>query len=453
MPPNDDPAGVAAAAAAASGDDRRTLRMDVPYERRYQRFILKNKEFMQQFSHVYNRRLVQLHAAVRAAAAQRWGAGGGGDGVPVVERIVQMREGERWVAVGTLFKAMRLKPCVLDEYKAERGLSHATVIPYGDFTSDDDALVLEDQSGRIALISAEPTPSLCTGVVIAVCGVVQPSGDFLVEDWCPAGIPPQPAMAPATAGGAGGVDGGDPLVLLASGLQAGGVQDPLPMRMLMDFVAGYIGSADEVSLAARIARVVVCGENVAPPNAEAAALLAGRGDGTGAAARHLSPAQQRIVAAPSAELDTELAQLSAAAPTDVMPGIGDPSNYTLPQQPFHPCLLPLSSRLSTFNAVTNPYEAVIGSRIFLGTSGQPLADIMNGKSAADAAADEPWCLQLLEDMLHWRHLCPTAPDTLGCYPFVDDDPFVVEECPHVFFAGNQPCFATKAVRGAEGPQV
>lgn len=33
-------------------------------------------------------------------------------------------------------------------------------------------------------------------------------------------------------------------------------------------------------------------------------------------------------------------QLAAACPLDVMPGADDPANYTLPQQPLHPCLLP-----------------------------------------------------------------------------------------------------------------
>lgn len=29
---------------------------------------------------------------------------------------------------------------------------------------------------------------------------------------------------------------------------------------------------------------------------------------------------------------------------------------------------------------------------------------------------------------------------IGCYPFQEKDPFVIEECPHVFFVGNQPKF-------------
>ena len=41
----------------------------------------------------------------------------------------------------------------------------------------------------------------------------------------------------------------------------------------------------------------------------------------------------------------------------------------------------------------------------------------------------------------------------GCYPFQDKDQFVVEECPHVFFIGNQPRFDTAVIEGPAGQQV
>lgn len=58
-------------------------------------------------------------------------------------------------------------------------------------------------------------------------------------------------------------------------------------------------------------------------------------------------------------------------------------------------------------------------------------------------------LAIMDLSLRWGHLVPTAPDTLTTYPFVDIDPFVVTQAPHVFFAGNQPEFGSKTVtRGA-----
>ncbi|CAM9131016.1 unnamed protein product, partial [Ectocarpus sp. 12 AP-2014] len=105
--------------------------------------------------------------------------------------------------------------------------------------------------------------------------------------------------------------------------------------------------------------------------------------------------------------------------------------------------------------VTNPHEAKIGERVFLGSSGQPLLD-MARYTTPDAEADKdakPACLRRLEEMLKWRHMAPTAPETLGCYPFVTEDPFVVEECPDIFFAGNQPQFASGILEGADGQKV
>jgi DNA polymerase delta subunit 2 len=41
----------------------------------------------------------------------------------------------------------------------------------------------------------------------------------------------------------------------------------------------------------------------------------------------------------------------------------------------------------------------------------------------------------------------------GCYPFQEKDQFVIEECPHVYFVGNQPRFDTTTIEGPAGQQV
>lgn len=43
--------------------------------------------------------------------------------------------------------------------------------------------------------------------------------------------------------------------------------------------------------------------------------------------------------------------------------------------------------------------------------------------------------------------------SLGSYPFQESDPFVIGECPHVFFVGNQPQFGTTVIEGPSGQQV
>jgi len=146
------------------------------------------------------------------------------------------------------------------------------------------------------------------------------------------------------------------------------------------------------------------------------------------------------------ELDILLTQLAASVNVDIMAGECDPSNFTLPQQPFNKCLLPRSYQYSTFRSVTNPYEFEIDGRLFLGTSGQTISNLEKYLVVPDS-------FDLLEHTLNWRHIAPSAPDQLPCYPFTKADPFILEKCPHVYFIGNQKKFCTKKLTGKEGQEV
>jgi DNA polymerase delta subunit 2 len=192
------------------------------------------------------------------------------------------------------------------------------------------------------------------------------------------------------------------------------------------------------------------------------------------------------------DLDVLLGTLAGTVHVDLMPGPSDPSGHWLPQQPFPPCLFPLASAFSTFHRCPNPYAATVAGRHFLGTAGQPVddlrrftrssrpaaaasppafADVVDGggddeeedrRTAAAAGAAEDAraaeasgsadadraaeCVAWLAEMLAWRHLAPTAPDTLDVYPYLTNDPFVLDHSPHVFFAGNQDAFAARTVR-------
>lgn len=82
----------------------------------------------------------------------------------------------------------------------------------------------------------------------------------------------------------------------------------------------------------------------------------------------------------------------------------------------------------------------------MGTSGQNIDDVRK-------YSDKESTLDMMESMLQWAHIAPTAPDTLNCYPFQNGDPFVVKKQPHVFFAGNQEKFEAKLVTGNEGQKT
>lgn len=423
-------------------------RASVEYKSHDQRFTLKKTQYTQQFSHIYQRRLNKLQNPVREAAQRRWG-----DETPLCERLVQMRSGETWACVGTVFKAMRLKPSVLEEYKEERGISAAILVPAGHFAAEDDTLYLEDNSGRIALIggTAMPAQDFCTGAVLAVKGVVQPGGQLEVEDWCPAGLPMQPPPPSPNHVAENGE-----MVMLVSGLLSGGSHDPLPTRLMLDYLAAYVGGEGDHDAASKIVRVIVCGDSVAEAKGVPPPSAAEKGKNK---RNKLTASHQHALGAPLRECDRELAQIAAAAPVDVMPGSSDPAIFTLPQQPLHPLLFPLATQYGgTLKLVTNPHEAWIGGRLFLGNSGQVLADMekymIPDETDSDTRTDRgEWGVRILSQLLELRHMAPTAPDTLGCYPFVTDDPFVLEECPHVFFSGNCETFGTSYVEGSEGQKV
>lgn len=91
--------------------------------------------------------------------------------------------------------------------------------------------------------------------------------------------------------------------------------------------------------------------------------------------------------------------------------------------------------------MTNPHEFEVDGVSILGTSGQNVDDVYKYSKQEDR-------LDILQSLLSWGHLAPTAPDTLGCYPYSSDDPFQLTAAPHVLFAGNQPQLQTRLLKGA-----
>uniref|UniRef100_A0A7S1XWT2 DNA polymerase alpha/delta/epsilon subunit B domain-containing protein n=1 Tax=Phaeomonas parva TaxID=124430 RepID=A0A7S1XWT2_9STRA len=425
----------------------------------WQRFNVRGRRFDQQFSHLYSKRYAQMKGATWAAARARWA----NSGARAVERIVQLKEGERTFCCGVLYKQMKLRQSVIDEYQRELAISGA-VYPLEDYTSSEDALDIEDDSGRMRLagdVAALPVHLLATGLTAAVLGVMGADGEFVVEDWCVPGVPPplentNGAVAPKAE--PEGDEG--PYLLLASGLGFGGATDPMPAAMLVDFVAGRLGgAADRSDVGANICRVILAGNSMAPLQ-----------DGERLRDKNLPAADQERIAGPLYQLDAMLAQLASACPVDVMPGADDASSVAMPQQPFHRSLLPTACRYSSLQRPPNPYEALVEGRLVLGSSGQPVTDLLKftrpaapkpkgenddgddegNATEAEGAAAADFTLSALERMLGWRHMAPTAPDTLPCYPFYNEDPFVLEHCPQVFFAGNQKAFGQRLIDAPGG---
>ena len=116
-------------------------------------------------------------------------------------------------------------------------------------------------------------------------------------------------------------------------------------------------------------------------------------------------------------------------------------------------MFPKLASQETINFVTNPHKFEIANGVeFLGTSGRNMHDIqLYSKPAPEDPSEEKKedtetsYADQLKRLLEQRHLCPTAPDTLRCFPFSTDDPFVIERSPDVMFAGCQPSYSEQLI--------
>lgn len=344
--------------------------------------------------------------------------------------------------------------------------------------------MLEDESGRLRLTGITlQSEMLVTGSVIAVMGTENADGDFEVIDLKVPDLPHQPERwslggSPNSINGAADVEEKQSgKVAILSGLAITGESgDSLSLELLMEYLLGEAAAPSVQSQAARISRLIIAGNSLAEANPVTARdenLLSGSTTGgkKAAAAKKYGYDSSAYNPAPTAQLDLLLSTLLPSMPVTLLAGASDPSNVSLPQQPLHPALFPRSRAyaaapslahtsngtskqqtrqpdMNSFHPATNPTFFTLSGQLFLGTGGQPTDDIAK-------YVDPSTPLDLMEHTLRWRLLAPTAPDTLWCYPYQSDEPFVLldGQCPHVYFVGNQHEFGTRVVEGPEGQRV
>ncbi|XP_056171047.1 DNA polymerase delta small subunit isoform X3 [Syzygium oleosum] len=401
-----------AAASALRRKQSAYLSLDETFE------IQKEMYRGQQYSQIYFARLHMMRTLLYSLVPN-WKPH-----VPVCT-VLGLEGGKECIIVGTLYKHMKLKPTILDEYSKER--SAVPLVRRHNFMDPLDHLVLEDESGRVKLGGSSLSPtSYVTGVVAALHGRETDAGDFLVQDVLEAGLPSQLEFPLKSRE--------DKYVVLVSGLSIGSSTcNPLQFQLLVDHITGHLGDEQEQGIAAEIVHVVIAGNSVEIPRG-----ILNR--------QNLASKDLSRLSEPIKELDILLTQIAAGLPLDIMPGPNDPANFALPQQPLNRCLFPGSSAYNTFRSCTNPHCFELDNIRFLGTSGQNIDDLEKYSEAKNK-------LEFMERTLRWRHLAPTAPNTLGCYPFTDRDPFLIESCPHVYFVGNQDKYETQTLEGSEGQLV
>ncbi|RMD41893.1 hypothetical protein DV735_g3215, partial [Chaetothyriales sp. CBS 134920] len=436
------------------------------------------KQYEQQFGDMYFLRLAKLKPVVERIAEEAWfDFEIAGEQAQRVERVLDVRQGHLCWVVGTIYMDMPLKPSILEDISREHWV--AAPPPRQSYRSADGEVqvMLEDESGRLRLTgSALRSNMLVTGVIVAVLGTENAQGDFDVLDMHMAELPPQPrrwqrddqdeddgmAIDRPTRPGK--------KIALLSGLSFSGSEaDTLTLALLAEFLLGECLDDPDQASAAQICHLVIAGNSIS------SATLAAEAANPHDEAR--KPAHKKYGydasaynPTPTTHLDQYLSELLPSLPITLMPGEHDPANISLPQQPIHPAMFPRARNYASdnlddpqsappgwFDCTTNPASFDIDGYRFLGTSGQNIDDIYKYlPTSADDHHTDPDSesrLDVLEATLRWRCVAPTAPDTLWCYPFQTRDQFVLDECPHVYFVGNQPRFETAVVHGPDHQRV
>uniref|UniRef100_A0A7S3QFL3 DNA polymerase alpha/delta/epsilon subunit B domain-containing protein n=1 Tax=Chaetoceros debilis TaxID=122233 RepID=A0A7S3QFL3_9STRA len=436
---------------------------------------------------------------------------------PIIPRIIELKEGVSSIAVGTIIKTTPARPAMDTAYHSSyEGISYLGA-PYDDINGDGDkdedekketkealshycsagdTIVLEDESGRVELdLTSEMDGgyNLVTGVVVAIEGTVQADGLMVVSAVYFPTTPPQASDEVGAEADAdvdmdvddeGEGEGEDDVnIMFLSGLDCGGTDATLSLKreLLVDFLTGHFSPGQ----GSNIARVIIAGGGCTKPTRPAGMVPYGDWNASANSSKSNDKEKEKSeddVTLPIRELDLFLGELCAAGiPVDYIPGLHDPTNANWPQKPLHACLLPNATCfVNMLTRCTNPYDAIIGGKEFIGSDGMNIADLKryvskqndsistaldedideddvdeNGnivvpsaplnKSSGGNALRSFTSVEALELALKFNHIAPTGPDSLPTFPFKDNDPFVFETTPHVFFAGNCNEYESKIV--------
>jgi DNA polymerase delta subunit 2 len=369
---------------------------------------------------MYFLRLAQLKEDVRQRAQEAWGEFTlGEERAQMVDRVLDVRQGELCWVIGTVYMEMGLKPNILDDIAKEHWI--AAPPPRQSYLSGAvDEMMLEDESGRLRVVGEALDSSYVTGCVLAALGTEQADGTFQVIATQYADLPRQPqrwerddselavTKKPIPKREKSGK------LAIVSGLELTGTgDDDIALDLLVEYLTGEAGGSPDQTNASKISRLIIAGNSLshASPILSREDFAAKKG-----AKKSYGYDSSAYNASPSEALDNLLSQILPTLPITILPGESDPANVALPQQPLHPALLPQSRSYVNppaqsnesregLDSVTNPWEGDIEGWRVLGTGGQTVGDLL--KYVNDVKV-----LEVMEMMLRWRCIAPTAPDTL-----------------------------------------
>lgn len=367
------------------------------------RYSVNDKNFQRQYAHIYSERLLNLRPKLEKAVKKVYD-------LPFY-KLKDLECNVRCIIIGTLFKSMQLRPTILKELSEDNNIP---LQPMDCYIDDSDELYLEDEVQRIILVGNVKASEYVTGITTAIIGQEKEEdhGKFYVEEMFELPLPSQDPLPSLR---------DDLWIALISGLDLGETNDDLvSLQILVDYLTGTLGCNEDQKNISRITRCIFAGNSLNATTVDKDNVQK---------AKYLSKKSTSSSIEAMRALDHFLGQIVSNMDVTLIPGKNDPANYALPQQPFHKCMFPIAAKSKNFHLSTNPCRLNVEGFDILGHSGTPLENIHQYSSLESN-------IGLLQKTLKWRHLAPTAPDTLSCYPLFNKDPFIVEESPHILFSGN-----------------
>lgn len=397
-----------------------------------------------QYYHIYNVRLACSREALIRTARFRWGEEV--KNVPLEQLNASLGSIDVFV-IGTLFKSMPRQPSILRELE---GNEQCPNDPNINFTSDDDSLVLHETDENVQVVGDIDVHSHVTGIPVALLGHQLNGGaKFHVTDICYAG--PSLSVYRMPKDGER-INGSATLknerLLIVSGFEFGfdstmskdeSLKVIESLKKLRNLIHGKIShnTANGITNDYKVVRVIIAGNSIAAGYTKAKTEVIAASESKDI--RSLNEVFRLF--------DKYLFDLAqSGAGITIMPGKNDPTSFLLPQQPFHPKILPQSGLLENVFPVTNPCLIEHGHYIILGTAGENIEAIRQHSKIE-------YSTTILKNTLEWGHIAPSAPDNLSCLPFKDRDPFIIDYVPDIYFAGNQHEYAVTTYSTETKPKI
>lgn len=406
------------------------------YKNYSQDFILDKPTYTQQYSDIYNLRIKKMRGLLlKTIEEEKKKNVANNEQYVVLQHLKEIKVNEKCFCIGTLFKKMNLRPSILNEY-----ISSAVVDSENNkngivnFTHEEDVIFIEDETARLKLEGNINYDDYVTGLTVIVKGSGMSNGSLCVHEILFSYLPKLHIPSPVTIE--------NRYILFVSGLNIKeSVKNIESVSLLRNFILGISG---DKQISSHLLRVVILGNSLSNIMEDEKETDIGTETPSGNKNGNETEAKTKTETKTGAEtasgtdienkvndMDLFIASISSAVHIDLMPGDKDPSDISLPQQPFPNLLFKKSQNFSSFQCVTNPYMFSIDNINICCMSGEPVNNI--------CAYSKNGNIEALQLIAKSRILSPTSPDTLGCYPFTEQDPFCLcndDTYPHIFVSGN-----------------